>query len=209
MTENGFRINDILKKSCKMCCFSIDREPAMDTNSSGLFHKGFARSRMWSQYSDCHRGVCLVFNVHRLHEIIMTDTDSLRVPVGSNVDVFIGKVEYDNYLSKLDEALTIDISAEQKMNEIERIRKNVEAYLFSKLEDYSGEQEFRMVIYSDKGYADGENVYISYGDALQCIILGNSFPEVYERSMKDLSIKMGFCIVKANWFTNTLFLSDR
>jgi len=210
LLDKGFRINDILKQFCKICCFSIDQEPGTVPNATGLFHKEFAKSRMWSQYANYHRGVCLVFSASRLYEILMPDTESLRVSQESIVDIFKGKVEYNNFLRKLDETLTIEYSAnELKKSEIDRIRENAQAYLFTKLEDYKDEQEYRIVLYSSKGFLDGESAYVRFGDALQCVILGCSFPNVYEQNIITFSKKkIEFGVVKLNWIHGMPNLQD-
>lgn len=205
----GFSINEMVKHSCKICCFSIDAEPGSVPNATSLFHKGYAKSRMWSQYADYHRGVCMVFSLNRLYQIVMTETESVNVPMESHVSVFHGIVEYDNYLRKLNDALDIEYTPEEiSKSEIQRVGDNAQAYLFSKLEDYKDEQEYRIVLHSSKGFLEGESTYVRFLDALQCVILGCSFPIVYEQNIVSFSKKLGFGVVKMNWLHGIPYLRD-
>src|SRR3712207_7604623 len=47
------------RRRARLACLTMDRTP----NAFGSpFHRGWARARMWSQYSDAHRGACLVLD---------------------------------------------------------------------------------------------------------------------------------------------------
>ena len=41
------------------------------------YRRGYARPRMWEQYGDNHRGVCLVFDKAELHATVMPQLEAL------------------------------------------------------------------------------------------------------------------------------------
>ena len=49
------------EKSVRFASFSMDRYPCCNN-----FSKGWARSRMWAQYADNHKGVCLIFDKDKI-----------------------------------------------------------------------------------------------------------------------------------------------
>ena len=56
-------INLKIKRDCKLCCFSID-----DKTKNLYSGRGWGHPRMWAQYADKHKGVCLVFDKDKLIE---------------------------------------------------------------------------------------------------------------------------------------------
>lgn len=182
--EMHSEINEYIKNNCKMMCFSIDYKYNEINNLDPFFHKGFAKSRMWSQYGESHKGMCFIFDRKRLMSNLQNDVESIQVPIGTSITIHSGKVEYDNSLAKLKIALTTN---PYKLTDFEKyIHDNLEGYLFLKLEDYRDEQEYRIVLYS-KYFNNKDEVLINYLDSLEGIILGCKFPQVY------IEMVMEFC----------------
>ena len=59
-----------LKNNTKVGCFSKNDSRVSGYDTDELYLWGCCRPRMWDQYGDEHRGVCLVFNRKRLEECI-------------------------------------------------------------------------------------------------------------------------------------------
>ena len=95
------QINLVLKRIFKLCCFSVDIPGPNPNYLQLLHHRGFCRSRMWSQYGDSHRGLCLVFDRSRLLHHLNFSIESIEVPIGSEVRLYQGMVAYDNRLNGL------------------------------------------------------------------------------------------------------------
>ena len=133
---------------------------------------------MWSQYSDRHRGVCLVFNKDKLIDHLNYDVESVKVPVGSTVKMYWKEVTYDNRLSGLHDALIVDRDELLKAPAIEYLSRNIDKLMFLKVEDYRDEAEFRICIYSD-GFNEGDSIKIKYLDSLEAIMLGCRFSNAY------------------------------
>lgn len=69
LNELNSEINHYIKSGCKIACFTKDKEHAQVRPGSG-FKRGFGHARMWAQYADNHKGVCIVFNKSALIETI-------------------------------------------------------------------------------------------------------------------------------------------
>ena len=92
---------DKLKYGCKVICFTIDNEDyfrrypidryPFDKNPEAIFAKGFARSRMWTQYAEGQTGLCLIFKKNVFEERIIS--------VFGEENMYKGPVEYTIELS--------------------------------------------------------------------------------------------------------------
>lgn len=98
---------------------------------------GFLKPRMWERYGDKFKGVCLVFSKKQLIE------------ENKNIDEK-GLVNYLFYTQFSN--LTFDIERNQIVNKKEKylpdINKKIIIKLFSKHNDFKGENEFKIVLYS-------------------------------------------------------------
>jgi hypothetical protein len=134
------------------------------------FGRGYARASMWQLYGDNHRGVCLAFDRERLLEALSRElADSARI---------IAKpVQYVRAMSpdSLPSEPLKDLSTEAFHAAVDDyLEKNADPLLFTKLLDWSGEQEFRFVAVrhdDDRGSLD-----VSFGDSLRAVICGSQLP---------------------------------
>lgn len=51
---------EMLNETWSLACMTMDNPSA--TGPVSTWDRGWARSRMWAQYGESHRGVCLVFD---------------------------------------------------------------------------------------------------------------------------------------------------
>ena len=152
-TEEHCRIlreDEQAKDSCRILCFCHDvvfnkNGETVQTICNNYLWKGWGKNRMWAQYADNHRGVCLVFDKDEL----LVEFKKLQ---DNGIIIHHGKINYSNYFHKLDNCLF-------KGHEID--------YLFQKCEDFRDENEYRLcTIGTNKEIAFG------FGDSLKAIILG-------------------------------------
>ena len=68
------RLNDVVKHEFKLLSLTADRSGSED----GQFGRGYARPRMWDQYAEGHRGVCLMFSEQELTETISRQLHDFR-----------------------------------------------------------------------------------------------------------------------------------
>lgn len=187
-----YEINEIVKNKYKICCFSIDKD------NSSIFSKGFFRPRMWSQYADNHKGLCLVFRKEQFYNNLMYNVKSTEVPIGTNVEIVHGLIQYDNDLKKLHEILNLNLKGNSKNFAMNYIKKYIAQLLFTKLEDYRDESEYRFAIYSNHFKSKNE-IYINLSNTLEGIILGAKYPKEYIINVFEYSKKTGIPIFGIDW----------
>jgi hypothetical protein len=66
MDELGSWFSRELKAKTRLACFAMDAEPLTGTHFIDIFNRGFCKPKMWAQYADRHRGVCLVFDFSKI-----------------------------------------------------------------------------------------------------------------------------------------------
>ena len=93
-----------------------------------------------------------MFSLSELNESLDRGFDDFQALV-ENLRFLRGKVEYDNFLRKLTDALTLQIGpGVVKEYPVDHFLRHVQAYLFTKLRDYQDEQEYRLVAYDAGNY---------------------------------------------------------
>jgi hypothetical protein len=60
-----------LRENSKLLAFSGDADSDKYRGSAWAFGRGWARARMWEQYADRGKGVCLAFDFERLQPLII------------------------------------------------------------------------------------------------------------------------------------------
>lgn len=157
------------KAAARLVSLTVDAEGYGE--DAEPFSRGYARASMWQLYGDDHRGVCLAFDRERFLSALMRAlADSARI---------IAKpVQYVQALSRdslPSEPLT-DLSPESFHAAVDDyLAKNADRLLFTKLLDWSGEQEFRFVAVrhdDDRGPLD-----VPVGDSLRGVICGAALPQ--------------------------------
>lgn len=135
-----------------------------------IFGCCWARPRLWEQYADTHRGVCLVFERVLLAEAVQSDFGEGQVS--------IGEVEYtpagiwDSAATFLHNQLLLDMAARDNAMHDYLISRRQE-FFFLKSDDWAAEHEVRVLLtHSADKYA-----YAKYGQALVGVVLGEHFPK--------------------------------
>jgi hypothetical protein len=140
---------------------TVDVEPDPEGEQEP-FCRGWARARMWEQYAENHRGVCLAFDKEKLTESLMASVSGLVV--------YAQEVIYDG------RGLMKPIIDHQAMAEPgyagEYINTNSGPLFFTKARDWETEHEYRFVVVAH----DEAPIAIDYGDALVAVIAGDQVP---------------------------------
>lgn len=179
-------VNSIIKMQYKICSFCIDYEDISDNNYVSYMNKGFSRSRMWSQYGEDHKGVCIIFNKDK---ILNTISENYKC-------VFAQEISYNDDLSISFDETEITSDALKNITPIKWVNTHIEKYLFLKLEDYKNEYEYRIAIHDNQN----EVLFIDFNDGIDGIILGKKFPSEYEKMLGKLLIDFNFPVFKIDWF---------
>lgn len=176
-------LNAVIKKQCKIACFS--------SNTSDANIRGYNRSRMWSQYADGHRGVCLVFDKNILLENINQSLKTLTNPI--IVDDY---VDYKNEFGINPEAYNLNTDTAPNPNIKEYLDNFAKDVFFTKNKDYRDETEYRIMIYAP----EMDMFFAEISSALKAIILGDRFPEGYRSIIESYCKRNNIIAKKMDWY---------
>jgi hypothetical protein len=163
---------------------TVDVEPDPEGEQEP-FCRGWARARMWEQYAERHRGVCLVFDKEEL-------TDSLMASVPGLV-VYSQKVIYDG------RGMMKPLIDHRQMTRpgyvAEYINDNSGSLFFTKARDWETEHEHRFVVTA----TDDAPIAIDYGDSLSAVIAGDQLPAWELPAMIAKCQEAGVEALKMKW----------
>jgi hypothetical protein len=158
--------NEEIRDRSYLLSLTVDAEPSPDGEREP-FCRGWARARMWEQYAERYRGVCLVFDRARLaarFEEILGDP--------AVVACHRQRVIYDGR-----GMLKPIINAEEMETDpsfLDRyIETNVGSLFFTKTRDWETEHEYRFVVVSGADHP----LSVEFGDALTAVIAGDQLPQ--------------------------------
>ena len=153
----------------KVFCGTLDGENPNNLNTK----RCFGRPRMWAQYADNHRGICLLFNRDKL------DLE-IQAAVQGDACLYSGEVVYDDYLKHVSAAACdLDFDQVREVGQEAALRKQVDTYhralFLRKDSDWIGESEYRWVIHRwERGHE-----FVPFDESLESIVMGVDCPEVY------------------------------
>jgi hypothetical protein len=186
----------ITSKSLILCC--VQDDPAViEDHEDRMLRSGFGHPRMWAQYGENHKGVCLVLNQQKLHTAIVD-----RLGVGN---LFSGPV---HYLNTSYGPVAQNGQSPYDIAYIERLLENdlatvLEPYVqhfhrelfFTKHLDWRDESEYRWV-YRSK---DVEPVFIPITQCLEAVILGADCDEASSTQIVRRCQDHGIHVLRAHW----------
>lgn len=185
-------INKVIKQNYKMCCFSMDKD------NSSIYSKGFFRPRMWSQYGDNHKGICLIFKKDEFYYNLFKSIKSINVSKNLKMAIINREITYDNQLQNLRNILSIKVRGNPKNFTKRFIEMYIDKLLFTKLEDYKDESEYRYAVHSNS-FIDKNEIYINISNTLEGIILGTKFPKEYVVNIFNYSEETGIPVFSMTW----------
>lgn len=158
-------LNMEIKKGCKLTCFSQDDE--YTTSNSDC---GWAHPRMWAQYADNHRGICLAFD----KTLLVSDAEKSLEGKGQ---LYYEKVTYLNYHDLMKQnVFLLDSQAINKKALTHTVKQLIkEQYrqlFFTKHSDWLQEREFRILL-KDK---EESPEFIPIHNSIFAVIVGVDFP---------------------------------
>lgn len=138
---------------------------------------GYKKSRMWCQYGDRHKGVCLVFDKEKLKKKF------------EDAGGFLEEITYteDLGIPKLQAALC----QESAYSDYLKINKN--SLFMTKYLDYRDEYEVRGLVF------DTSIQYIDIKDCVKGIILGYNVSKVYHPLIKKIAEESKIGWSKLSW----------
>lgn len=210
-------------KTISFCCGDYNVNPLIDNNRPGDFYP-----RMWAQYADNSKGVCLVSDKHKLLK-------ELKRVLEKNYFIFDREViykniidkEYSNYIKKLIVSRNKKYFKGTKFDDAKRIRENLREniydYYFTKDIDWSGEKEYRIILINQEKNPNTEVERCKFNllDCLECCILGENYGlsmtddefEINDNAIQRIRClcqekQINLKILKRDIFRSSYFLED-
>jgi Protein of unknown function (DUF2971) len=143
------------------------------------FRCPWSRPRMWEQYAENHAGACLIFDREALLAALRSDLARLgsywEGPVKYTVAGFAGSAGGTVMLDQFHEGALDDEVAIH-------VQEHYEDFFFLKTEDWATEFEYRFVFERARPKEHRFHLvppgnYVSYGDALRWVVVGEHFPD--------------------------------
>lgn len=158
-------MNPRLKLATNLLCFSIDQS-LTGNHLEDTPKRGFCKPRMWAQYADNHKGICLVFNSETLSKEIHKNFNRLTY--------ISDHIQYKDRLIadiQTEQAFIVNIDCLENWGADEYAyghgQKFAKRLFFEKALDWSNEDEYRWVVF------DCENeLLLEYKNALRGIVFG-------------------------------------
>lgn len=186
-STNYINLINKARNTTKYACFCIDKGIIIGNK----WNKGAFKSRMWSQYANKHKGICIVLNKETMVENVNNYISNfpLSFPLS-------GPVVYNNehYLSV--NKFHVSTEVLDINNPIQYLKKSTKEFFFTKIKDYENEQEYRICIYNTNKKAE----YISIANAIQGVIIGQYCSNQDKKKIVDLCSIRNIPIIQAWWF---------
>ena len=162
-----------LQQSARVACFCQDVGTLTGDPLREMYQRGFSRPRMWAQYAQDHRGVCLVFDRAKL-------IDSMRAAfaaIANTIILFYAPVEYRNHrlvhiAAENEFSVTVEDleSVGRERYPWEHLKRYWHGLFFEKAEDWRAEAEWRAV-----GFTTGTDpILVPVDQALAAVIHGSN-----------------------------------
>lgn len=167
--NKGFWWDDYTKPLAKkasenvsLLCFSTDND----------YKLGFSLQRMWAQYGDTNKGVCLAIDYNKFIKENQEVLERLNVHNGYinyREDVFnqLANPAKEDLIIFENQKFNLEKTWSNLKSDKGFIRKN----FFCKNEDWSGELEYRFLAFSDSS----DPIYLSIKNSLDLVVLGVHF----------------------------------
>jgi hypothetical protein len=153
-------LNTIIKEKTKVLCFC----------KNGRSTYAYQKSRMWSQYAENHRGVCLQLSRKGIYDWLKINTQT---------KAYLQKIDYKRI--KASELEYRFINERIKNRYLDHIEAHRNSIYFTKNVDYRDESEVRLVIID----LENELKYLPLTNILMGVVIGDNCPKVYWKSIMD------------------------
>jgi Protein of unknown function (DUF2971) len=182
----------------KLYCVSMD-DPRYIGSPYSEFGRGFLKPRMWAQYGDNHKGVCLVFDKALLNDAISK--------AGCD-EAINGKVYYDfvgdiarvptYFMLKDSDHVDFDLPKLQQRGEDEifdQMKAVSSLIFFAKHQDWAAENEYRWIVIRK----DDQPIDFPFKNSLVGVVIGQDAEPDSEAEIVNLGNKFGIPVVKYYW----------
>ncbi len=196
-------ISEEVKSKCKVLCFSKDKPGLGNDFFNDIYLRGFAKSRMWAQYGDNHKGVCLIFNKQRI-ETLVTEQ------FGSIAELYAADIQYKNRPLKGDifkSPYTLRYQLLKELGVSEYVKRHIYTHnnelIFEKSLDWRDEDEYRYMMLIDST----NNQYLKYGNALCAVVFGADTEDNDQKRVFQMTYQGGTQFEQIKYLNSTPWLS--
>lgn len=167
-------VNTIRLEESKLLCFSMNNSDIRFGGNSVLdrdnfFESGFFKLRMWDQYGNNHKGLCIALSKSQLEKDMCVNYDNYIWKSGA--------VSYNNSVLKAREAYQIKannhlIDDFKNYFLSDYLEENYAKLYFTKIKDWQNENEYRLLLIG----LSGEEYYLNIKNSIRAIFCGLNFP---------------------------------
>lgn len=154
---------------------------------------GWNKSRMWAQYGENHRGICLVFS----KKAIVAEVTDIRGRVIANNIQYKTRPGISHHAYTLNGNQLIEVGVEEYC--YNHIIQHAATLFFIKNIDYRDESEYRVVVFDPEHKYE----YIDINKSIRGIIVGDRTPKVYFPLIRRLADRYGIEYRRAYWERGT------
>lgn len=195
-------IDRIIRQESRVMCFCSNKSPTIVLSTRKILEDpappsfGWSKSRMWAQYGENHRGICLVFSKKEIEAKFANATGA----------------RFTNHMTYTASAAAPISGVTLNGNQL--IKDGVESYCYNHIQlhsddlffikniDYRDECEYRVVVIDpDRQYAS-----IDISEAIRGVIAGDRTPKVYHPMIRQQSENYGVEFRYVHWEKGKPFL---
>lgn len=190
------RIERIRRFECRVMCFCTNDKPTLilsdgSSRNEELVSEGWAKSRMWSQYGENHRGICLVFSKRELELVLALAKKESQIKFYKAESV---KYSEQGLRCPQIDGTRLNKEGDEKYS-VSYIEENYNELFFRKHVDYRDEAEFRVLVLD----ADKKLEYLDITSFIKCAIIGDRTHEAYIPLIYQMSKDLNIECRKAGW----------
>jgi hypothetical protein len=195
-TEEMLRFEAVARQviyETKILSFTVDSPEA---GRRPEHSRGYARPRMWEQYAENHRGVCLVFDLTSLRARIEGEVARFRRALFGLVTYSDLPLEHHETARSLDATDLVVAGRGDYERGLEiHLDEHAQELFFRKLSDWSTESEYRFIV------TDGTSgdIVLDFGDTLRAVVLGEHFPAWQIPAAAELCRANGIDLKQIRW----------
>ena len=188
-------IDRIIRMESRVMCFCSNTIPTIILDNGKTIQDnvvntiGWNKSRMWAQYGENHRGICLVFS----KKAIEADLADIKE------NVIAENIQYTTRVGISPDAYTLN--GNQLVEDgvegycYNHIKRHSGTLFFTKNIDYRDESEYRVVVFDPNHNYE----FININKSIKGVIAGDRTPEVYFPLIRQLSERYGIECRRAYW----------
>lgn len=183
-----------IRGQMRILCLTMDAKGYEDEQIQA-FGRAYARARMWEQYADEHRGVCLAFSADCMANTFFNELKRFGAAA-------CNPVRYTPGGFAVSPARLIDAGRLTAGDPAALLTKHITSHhedLWSlKLSDWDSEYEYRFVVFVPTAPLH-EPIHVPFADCLRAIVLGERFDPALLPRARELASELRVGLCRLEW----------